>query len=194
MSTDQKYEGKGEFANDSEGSVKPGDSTANLLTPTHNEGVIIQWPAQQTCAPPLKIKENAFIDGLGDIQYISDVRQAVRAWFCAWSPEEVRSELHGPRYEIALVFFQDLDEFIGDLITASAAHHQTVQEATAAENERLRAQVAELTAIAVQSGEIVAESRAIVKDTRHMLAVARENLKHYDPTAQITSPINRSDN
>lgn len=101
-------------------------------------------------SPPLTIRSNCFIDNAASVRYMTDMRTAVRSWFCTWIPEDVREAPHGPSAEDGAQMFQDLDEFLGDLIESGhkqelAQYEQQIEEYKQRDTQRSQ-QYADLTA------------------------------------------------
>ncbi|MBD2757169.1 hypothetical protein [Spirosoma validum] len=83
-----------------------------------NNGVVIVHQTYKSVNEPVVIPSNFFIEATSDTAYLSEVREALRSWFCCYLP--VHEVAHGPGIEQATKLYQDLDEFISNLIVATA--------------------------------------------------------------------------
>ncbi|RZM26575.1 MAG: hypothetical protein EOO88_16505 [Pedobacter sp.] len=160
MTTGQNYVGGDSHANNIEQTAQNAVLTAIIAALADNNGAII---IPQTYGPntglPIKIKSNAFIDSSTGIPYLSEVREAIRSWFCCYLPEDVNESVHGPGVERAAILFQDLDEFLSNLITAN---YERMEQA----NKEL---IASFEAIKCDADRNIAESKALVDEVKEGL-------------------------
>ncbi|MVM36348.1 hypothetical protein GO755_40470 [Spirosoma sp. HMF4905] len=120
MSTGQKYSGKGDSTTLPEQTVKNELQAAVIAAMSANDGAIIIPRAYGgSSRPPVKIQANAFVDSLGDFAYLVEVRQAVRAWFCCYIPDDVHTSVPGPDLGRSTTLFQHLDELLNDLMVSA---------------------------------------------------------------------------
>lgn len=145
MSTGQSYSGKGdsttqpnENGSNLEQTAKTGLQTAtsanskrsieeqhrihvagraDKLIEDNNKGVLA-FPTGNYFRTPLAIDANAFANNLDDVEYLSNIRFAVRSWFSCFIQEDVHPYVHGPSIEKATISFQDIDDFLSSLILA----------------------------------------------------------------------------
>ena len=135
MTSEQNYEGGANYATPIELTAKNGRFADSGEPLTYKNGVVIHNIIDKH--PPLSIPSQIFIDSAANVKYVTDMRTAVRSWFCTWIPEDVRQSAHGPSAERGANMFQDLDEFLASLI--EAGHRQTV--------ESLMAKISELSQV-----------------------------------------------
>ena len=89
-----------------------------------NDKVVFAFPTGDTYRTPLAIENQAFANNLDDVEYLSNIRFAIRSWFSCFIQEDVHPYVHGPSIEKATVYFQDVDDFLSSLIIAK---YQEVQ-------------------------------------------------------------------
>lgn len=176
MTTGQNYVGGESHATNIEQTAQNAVIKATIAALTDNNGAVI---IPQTYGPntglPIKIKSNAFIDSSSGIPYLSEMREAIRSWFCCYLPEDVNAAVHGPGLERAAILFQDVDEFLSNLITAN---YERMEQA----NKELKAS---FEAIRYEADKNITQSKAIVEE-------AKERLKEIQ---QVRDGLNtRSDN
>lgn len=131
MSTGQKYSGGGSYANPSEQTAQNAtQAVENLVDQLNYHKMALFWvPYGQDGKKPVPpidstiFERNAFIDRAIDIKYVNEMREALRAWFCCYIPEDVHYRVHGPGGERGLELYQDLDQFLSNLIDGAVDHY-----------------------------------------------------------------------
>ncbi|MVM35498.1 hypothetical protein GO755_36085 [Spirosoma sp. HMF4905] len=122
MSTGQKYSGKGETTTLPEQTVNFQLQTAVIAAMSESDGaLIVPRTYGGSFRSPIKIQANAFVDSLGDFAYLIEVREAIRAWFCCYIPDDIHTSVPGPNLERSATLFQHLDEFVNDLMVSAFA-------------------------------------------------------------------------
>jgi hypothetical protein len=144
MTTGQKYVGKANYANANESAAKNAtQAVENAVDQLNYHQVALFWVPYgqdgEKLVPPIDstiFQRNAFIDRTLDIKYVNEVREALRSWFCCYIPEEVQCQVHGPGEERGLELYQDLDQFLSNLIDGAVDHYAAKLEAERMEAEK----------------------------------------------------------